>query len=102
MEWWAATLASLLTVPVADVHAYERTCGMVTNFTCTDIDEHGTVHIVTGAAGNVYNPDWQSYLPESPAEQNTYHHEQPEWSVFRYAVFRRRPRCLGVLLCARL
>lgn len=65
------------------VHSYERSCGMSAPFVCAADDSDGTVHIVSGAAGNVYNPDWQGYLPETPSLSTGYHHEQPEWAVFR-------------------
>jgi acid phosphatase type 7 len=68
---------------MAQVHAYERTCGMA-NFTCAERDEDAPVHVVIGMAGNVYNPDWQAFLPESPPLDYTgNHHQQPPWSIFR-------------------
>ena len=54
----ATAVASVLVISGTDVHAYERSCGMIGNWTCADDDSQGTVHIVNGAAGNVYNPDW--------------------------------------------
>ncbi len=36
------------------------------NFHCGARDEDAPVHVVIGMAGNVFNPDWQGYLPQSP------------------------------------
>lgn len=43
------------------------------------------IHVVIGMAGNVYNQNWQYYLPSNPAiaEKSKLHHQQPDWSVFR-------------------
>ena len=71
-------------------HTYERACGIAGNFTCAEGgDSAGTAHISTGAAGNVYNPDWQGLLPMSPKGLSDCegpcwtHHDMPAWQVFR-------------------
>jgi hypothetical protein len=71
------------------VHTYERQCGFTTNFTCAETDSQGTVHVLTGAGGNDYNPNWEPSQPGSPPSMNNNtdwtdrHHAQPDWSVFR-------------------
>ena len=70
-------------------HTYERACGMVENFACAETDSAGTTHVTTGAAGNVYNPDWQGLLSMSPKGLSDCdgpcwtHHDMPDWQVFR-------------------
>ena len=46
---------------VGHVHKYERTCAMAGGGRCAGPGEHGTVHLVLGAAGEPYQTgcdDW--------------------------------------------
>ncbi len=70
------------------IHTYERTCAMKDSFVCADKDDTtkgAPVHAIIGMAGNVYNNNWQPYLPANPHIQSTSlrHHQQPDWSIFR-------------------
>ncbi|EGC32941.1 hypothetical protein DICPUDRAFT_155063 [Dictyostelium purpureum] len=67
----------------AHLHTYERTCGIISNFTCADDDNEGTVHVVIGMAGNTWENPWYS----SDNSGGFGHQDQPEWSIFRAVDF---------------
>jgi hypothetical protein len=84
---------------VGHVHKYERTCPMASNGRCASASEHGTVHLVMGAAGEPYQTGcdncsaWEHLAIEvGPGFQrraggSARQFAAPMWSEFRTTAF---------------
>ena len=93
---------------VGHVHKYERTCAMAGGGRCAGPGEHGTVHLVLGAAGEPYQTGcddcsaWEHVaVAEGPGMQrraggSARQFAAPEWSEFRTTAFGEKRLAVAV------
>lgn len=84
-------------VVVGHVHKYERTCRMAASGRCAGEHEHGTVHLVLGAAGEPFQTGcdgcsaWEHVAVEEGGQQRgggpARQFAAPAWSAFRSLEF---------------